>query len=126
VHSTVNDWIARLGIKTPSADVAIRNLSGGNQQKVVLAKWMLDPNLRVLILDTPTRGLDVGAKSDVYAILHGLAARGVAVILLADSLEEGIYLSHRVVTMMDGAVTGEFLSRPGKRPDRTTIIERML
>lgn len=126
VHNTVNEWIARLGIKTPSADVAIRNLSGGNQQKVVLAKWMLDPNLRVLILDTPTRGLDVGAKSDVYAILHGLAARGVAVILLADSLEEGIYLSHRVITMMDGAVTGEFVSRPGERPSRTTIIERML
>lgn len=126
MHKTVNEWIARLGIKTPGADVAIRNLSGGNQQKVVLAKWMLDPNLRVLILDTPTRGLDVGAKSDVYAILHGLAARGVAVILLADSLEEGIYMSHRVITMMDGGVTGEFVSRPGERPSRTTIIERML
>jgi ribose transport system ATP-binding protein len=126
VDSTVRSWIERLAIKTPGPDTAIRNLSGGNQQKVVLAKWMLDPNLRVLILDTPTRGLDVGAKSEVYAILHGLAARGVAIVLLADSLEEGIYLSHRVITMKDGSVTAEFRCRPGDRPSRTAIIERML
>ena len=125
-RGTVQSWIERLAIKTPGPDTAIRNLSGGNQQKVVLAKWMLDPELRVLILDTPTRGLDVGAKSEVYAILHGLAARGVSIVLLADSLEEGIYLSHRVITMKDGSVTGEFACRPGDRPSRTAIIERML
>ncbi len=125
-RKTVQSWIDRLAIKTPSPGVAMRNLSGGNQQKVVLAKWMLDPNLRVLILDTPTRGLDVGAKSEVYGILRDLAARGMTIILLADSLEEGIYVSHRVVTMKDGSVTGEFRSRPGERPSRTAILERML
>jgi ribose transport system ATP-binding protein len=119
-------WIARLGIKTPGPETLMRDLSGGNQQKVVLAKWMLDPNLRVLVLDTPTRGLDVGAKADVYAILRELAANGVAVLLLADSLEEGIYLSHRVVTMKDGAVTGEFASSPEQRPSRTALMERMI
>ncbi len=126
IRSTVTDWIKRFGIKTPGPSAEIVNLSGGNQQKVVLAKWVMAPDLRVLILDTPTRGLDVGAKSDVYAILHELAARGVSVIVLADSLEEGIYLSHRVITMADGVVTGEFPSRPGDRPSRTALIERMV
>lgn len=122
----VDEWISRFSIKASGPAAEMVNLSGGNQQKVVLAKWMIAPDLRVLILDTPTRGLDVGAKSDVYAILHELAARGVAVILLADSLEEGIYLSHRVITMADGRVTGEFHSRPGDRPSRTSLIERMV
>lgn len=126
ITKMVDEWISRFAIKTPGAAAEMVNLSGGNQQKVVLAKWMIAPDLRVLILDTPTRGLDVGAKSDVYAILHELAARGVAVILLADSLEEGIYLSHRVITMADGRVTGEFPSQPGDRPSRTSLIERMV
>ncbi|MCS5734723.1 sugar ABC transporter ATP-binding protein [Herbiconiux daphne] len=126
VREVADEWIRRLAIKTSGPAAEMVNLSGGNQQKVVLAKWMLAPDLRVLILDTPTRGLDVGAKSEVYAILHGLAAKGVSIILLADSLEEGIYVSHRVITMADGKVTGEFTSRPGNRPSRTSLIERML
>lgn len=126
IRRTVSEWIERFSIKTPGPSAEIVNLSGGNQQKVVLAKWVMASDLRVLILDTPTRGLDVGAKSDVYAILHELAARGVSVILLADSLEEGIYVSRRVLTMADGVVTGEFPSSPGDRPSRTSLIERMV
>ena len=123
---TVRDWITRLRIKTPSPSTPMRNLSGGNQQKVVLAKWLLDPSLRLLVLDTPTRGLDVGAKSDVYALVRELAAGGLAVLLIADTLEEAIHMSHRVVTMKDGRISGEFDSRPGDRPDRAAILERML
>ncbi len=126
MKSVVSFWIEKLGIKTPSGDTPIRSLSGGNQQKVVLAKWLMDENLRVLILDTPTRGLDVGAKTEIYAILRDLAAKGISIIFLADALEEGIFMSHRVFTMKDGVISGEFSSAPGARPERTDVVERML
>ena len=76
----------------PSTDVT--NLSGGNQQKVVLAKWLSSPRLRVLILDHPTRGLDVGAKEDVYRFVRQLCGQGIGIVLIADTLEETIALSH--------------------------------
>lgn len=123
---TVARWIADLRVKTPSADAPMRNLSGGNQQKVVLAKWLLDSKLRLLILDTPTRGLDVGAKGDVYALVRELAAKGLAVLLIADTLEEGIAMSHRVLTMKDGRITGEMTSAPGSRPERTDVLGKMV
>lgn len=126
LNMVVSYWIDKLGIKTPSGNTPIRSLSGGNQQKVVLAKWLMDENLRLLILDTPTRGLDVGAKTEIYAILRDLAANGIAILFLADALEEGIFMSHRVFTMKDGTISGEFLSSPGARPERTDVVERML
>lgn len=121
-----NEWIEKLRIKVKSPKTLMRNLSGGNQQKVVLAKWLMNPDLRVLILETPTRGLDVGAKSDVYAIMRDLASKGVAILVVADSLEEGIFMSNRVMTMRDGAVTGDFVSEPGNRPSRAALLERMV
>ncbi|QZY50919.1 sugar ABC transporter ATP-binding protein [Leucobacter tenebrionis] len=123
---TVQQWIDKLRIKTPSGFTPMRNLSGGNQQKVVLAKWLLDPKLRVLILDTPTRGLDVGAKSDVYKLIRELAENGLSVILIADTLEEGMHMAHRVVTLKDGRTSGEFLCSAGSMPERTEILERMI
>lgn len=122
----VENWISKLGIKTPSGATPIRSLSGGNQQKVVLAKWLMDERLKVLILDTPTRGLDVGAKTEIYALLRNLAAKGISILFLADALEEGIFMSHRVFTMKDGKISGEFKSDPGARPERTDVVERML
>jgi ribose transport system ATP-binding protein len=124
--TVVREWVEKLHIKTPSTQAYLRNLSGGNQQKVVLAKWLVDEKLRLLVLDTPTRGLDVGAKADLYALMRDLAASGLAVLLLADSLEEGIYMSHRVLTMKDGRVTGEFPSVTGARPSRAQVVERMV
>ena len=126
MNRVVSSWIDRLGIKTPGGDTPIRSLSGGNQQKVVLAKWLMDENLRLLILDTPTRGLDVGAKTEIYAILRDLAAKGISILFLADALEEGIFMSHRVFTMKDGKISAEFVSAPGARPERTDVVERML
>jgi ribose transport system ATP-binding protein len=123
---TVHEWMAKLRVKAPSSTTPLRTLSGGNQQKVVLAKWLLDPALRLLVLDTPTRGLDVGAKSDFYALVRELAAKGLGVLLIADTLEEGIHMSHRVITMRDGRISGEFSSSPGARPDRAQVLERML
>lgn len=119
-------WIEKLRIKVDSPETLMRNLSGGNQQKVVLAKWLCNPDLSFLILETPTRGLDIGAKSDVYSIMRDLAESGVAILLVADSLEEGIFMSNRVITMKDGAVTGEFDSSPSGRPSRADLLERMV
>lgn len=122
----VQSWIDRLRIKVPGPHTPLRSLSGGNQQKVVLAKWLMNDELRLLILDTPSRGLDVGAKSDVYELIWSLSERGISVLLIAESLEEGIYMSHRVITMRDGSVTGEFSSAPGARPSREELLERMV
>lgn len=125
-NALVESWIERLRIKVPGPQTPMRSLSGGNQQKVVLAKWLMNENLRFLILDTPTRGLDVGAKSDVYELMWSLSEQGVCVLLIADSLEEAIYMSHRIITMKDGAITGEFLSHPTQRPTREELLERMV
>src|SRR4051794_25827727 len=90
-------WIGRLKIKTPSTATMVGSLSGGNQQKVVLAKWRI-AGVRVLILDHPTRGIDVGAKEDVYELVRDMAAEGLGLILLGDTLEEVIGLSSRILT----------------------------
>jgi ribose transport system ATP-binding protein len=102
-------WIDRLRIKTPSASQPVGLLSGGNQQKVVYGKWLArDP--RVLILDEPTRGVDVGAKAEIYALIDELAGRGLAVWMITSDMEELLGMSDRVVVMHEGQVAGE-LSR---------------
>ncbi len=86
-------WVDKLRIRTPGIQALCLNLSGGNQQKVVLAKW-LAARSRILILDHPTRGLDVGAKEEVYELIRELSGAGIGIILTADTLEETIGLSH--------------------------------
>jgi ribose transport system ATP-binding protein len=94
----------RLQVKAASIDAKVATLSGGNQQKVVLAKWLaLDP--KVLIVDEPTRGIDVGAKAEIYKLLRGLAHDGVAVVLISSDMEEILQLSDRVAVMHEGRVT---------------------
>jgi ribose transport system ATP-binding protein len=122
----VRDWIERLRIKTPSPETDIGKLSGGNQQKVALAKWLNSPRLRVLILDHPTRGLDVGAKEDVYRFIREMCTRGMGVILLADTLEETIALSHSVVVMKDGRISARFNAAPGAKPSQVELVEQMV
>jgi ribose transport system ATP-binding protein len=99
-------WIERLRVKTPSAAQTVGLLSGGNQQKVVYGKW-LARNPRVLILDEPTRGVDVGAKSEIYALIDELAGRGVAVWMITSDMEELLGMSDRVVVMHEGHLAGE-------------------
>jgi ribose transport system ATP-binding protein len=95
----------RLNVKTPSVEARAANLSGGNQQKVVLAKWLsLEP--KVLIFDEPTRGVDVGAKAEIYALLRGLAEGGVAVLMISSDMEEILHVSDRVAVMHEGSITG--------------------
>jgi len=101
----VDRYIRELSIKTPSPEQLIGNLSGGNQQKVIIARWLAtEPS--VLILDEPTRGVDVGAKAEIYAIMNELAAKGVAIIMISSELPEIINMSDRVVVMGDGRVKG--------------------
>jgi len=101
---------ARLRIRAPSDDTEVGTLSGGNQQKVVLAKW-LSMNPRVIIFDEPTRGIDVGAKSEIYELMRELADRGVAILMISSDMEEVIGVADRIAVMHEGRVSG-ILERP--------------
>ncbi|WP_412544362.1 multiple monosaccharide ABC transporter ATP-binding protein [Longispora sp. K20-0274] len=105
-HGVAEGYRRDLRIKAPTVDEGVAKLSGGNQQKVVLAKWMFtDPDL--LILDEPTRGIDVGAKFEIYGIIHRLAAQGTGVVVISSELPELIGLCDRIYTVFEGTVTGE-------------------
>ncbi|MCR8723727.1 sugar ABC transporter ATP-binding protein [Frigidibacter sp. ROC022] len=99
------DYIRTLNIRTPHDQQQVRFLSGGNQQKVVIAKWLLR-DCDILIFDEPTRGIDVGAKSEIYRLLNDLAARGKAIIVISSELPEVLRLSHRIAVMCEGRLTG--------------------
>ncbi|MGD8162269.1 sugar ABC transporter ATP-binding protein [Pantoea sp. FN0307] len=99
------EQIRRLNIKTPTMDQIINNLSGGNQQKVLIARWLL-AQPKILILDEPTRGIDVGAKAEIYRLISELANRGVAVIMVSSELPEILGMSDRVMVMHEGRITG--------------------
>jgi ribose transport system ATP-binding protein len=95
----------KLNVKAPSIEAKVANLSGGNQQKVVLAKWLaLEP--KVLIFDEPTRGIDVGAKAEIYELMRRLAEAGVAIVMISSDMEEVLNVSDRVMVMHEGAITG--------------------
>jgi ribose transport system ATP-binding protein len=99
------DVCQKLNVKAPSIEVKTGNLSGGNQQKVVLAKWLsLDP--KVLIFDEPTRGIDVGAKAEIYDLMRELAKQGVAILMISSDMEEVLNISDRVAVMHEGRLTG--------------------
>ncbi|MBW4023049.1 MAG: sugar ABC transporter ATP-binding protein [Proteobacteria bacterium] len=106
-RAAVADWIEQLGIKVSDPENPVRTLSGGNQQRVVLAKW-LATQPRVLILDSPTVGVDINAKDGIYAIVKRLAASGMAVMMISDEIPEVLYHSHRILVMHSGRVKGEF------------------
>jgi ribose transport system ATP-binding protein len=101
-------WVDQLGIRMAGGiDTHTRYLSGGNQQKVVLARW-LEANVRVLLLNEPTWGVDVGARSDIYDQLEALAAQGLAILMVSSDIEEVLSVSHRILTIYRGRLTGEF------------------
>lgn len=124
-RAAVSRWMEDLRVKAPSTDVAIDQLSGGNAQKVVLGKWLLGTDLKVLVLDHPTRGLDGGAKGDLYRIIRRLAADGLAILLMSDTLEETLGLSDDVLVMRDGAVSGSF-STHEEPPSPEQLVELMV
>jgi ABC-type sugar transport system ATPase subunit len=100
------EYFDRLRVRTPSLDAVVAGLSGGNQQKIVLAKW-LAANSRLLILDEPTRGVDVGAKAEIHTLIGELASRGTAILVISSELPEVISLSERIVVLRTGRVAGE-------------------
>jgi D-xylose transport system ATP-binding protein len=103
----VEEYVERLGVKTPSIDTVIGTLSGGNQQKVVLARW-LNVEPKVFILDEPTRGIDIGAKVEIYKLLNKLADQGVAVIIISSELPEVLGMSDRILVMAEGEIVSDF------------------
>jgi ribose transport system ATP-binding protein len=101
--------VTNLAIKTPSLRQKVRNLSGGTQQKVVVGKW-LTADTEILIFDEPTRGIDIGAKSEIYRLLNDLARDGKAIIMISSELPEILRMSHRIVVMCEGRITGVLAS----------------
>ncbi|MEM9629126.1 MAG: sugar ABC transporter ATP-binding protein [Pseudomonadota bacterium] len=119
------NWIERLGIKTPSEYKDCGGLSGGNQQKVVLAKWRSGGS-DIILLDHPTRGLDIGAKEDVYEMVREMSDAGIGIILIADTLEEAIGLSHTIIVIKDGEFQKRFDGRPGDKPSLYDLVHHMI
>jgi ribose transport system ATP-binding protein len=109
VRTTAEHHVKGLAIKTPSVQQTVKNLSGGNQQKVVISKW-LTANTDILIFDEPTRGIDVGAKSEIYHLLNELARQGKSIIMISSELPEILRMSHRILVMCEGRITGELSS----------------
>jgi L-arabinose transport system ATP-binding protein len=104
---TADRFIKLLKIKTPSRRQKIRFLSGGNQQKAILSRWLAEPDLKVVILDEPTRGIDVGAKHEIYNVIYQLAERGCAIVMVSSELPEVLGVSDRIVVMREGRISGE-------------------
>jgi ribose transport system ATP-binding protein len=114
-------WIEECRIKTPSPATLCANLSGGNQQKTVIAKW-LSSRVKLLVLDHPTRGVDVGAKDDIYKLIRRLAQEGIAMIIMCDTLEEDIGLANRMLVMKDGELVSELPCPPRRKPGPRDVI----
>ena len=105
-EAEVKDYVTKIRVKTPSISQTVENLSGGNQQKVLLAKWLMT-NPKVMILDEPTRGIDVGAKVEIYNLINRLKKDGIAVIMISSELPEILGISDRIIVMHSGRITGE-------------------
>lgn len=104
----VEKMIQNIRIKTPSMEQKIIHLSGGNQQKVIVARWLMNQNLKVLIIDEPTRGIDVGAKSEIYALLNDMAKQGLAILVVSSEMPEIIGIADRIYVMKKGEISGLF------------------
>ena len=103
-----NKQMETLRVKAPGTKTLASALSGGNQQKVVLGRWLMTEP-KILLLDEPTRGLDVGAKAEIYQLINNLAKQGMAIIVVSSELPEVIGISDRIVTFCEGELTGEYL-----------------
>lgn len=118
-RSIAMDFIEKLNVRTPSLKQEVGKLSGGNQQKVVLARW-LAAKPKLLILDEPTRGIDVGAKAEIYHLIDDLANQGLGIMFISSELPEILGLSDRIYVMQNGKITGELI---GKEATEESILE---
>jgi simple sugar transport system ATP-binding protein len=119
---TAQTWIEDLAIKAPNPDNAVKTLSGGNQQRVVLAKWMAT-GPKLLILDSPTVGVDIAAKDGIYEVVKALAARGVAILLISDEVPEVYYHAHRVIVMRRGRLAGACIPHESSEADLQAVVD---
>jgi ribose transport system ATP-binding protein len=119
VQEVSEDFTQKLNIRTPSLEQLLRNLSGGNQQKVVVAKWLIR-NCDILIFDEPTRGIDVGAKSEIYTLMNELTKEGKSIIMISSELPEILRMSDRIIVMSEGRLTGEL---PIEKASQEAIME---
>jgi simple sugar transport system ATP-binding protein len=119
---TARKWIADLAIKAPDPESAVRTLSGGNQQRVVLAKWMAT-RPKLLILDSPTVGVDIAAKDGIYEIVRALAREGVAILLISDEVPEVYFHAHRVLVMRRGRLAGECIPHASSEEELQALVD---
>jgi ribose transport system ATP-binding protein len=113
-------WTGALSVKSPTIEKPVRQLSGGNQQKVGVARWLL-AGARIFLFDEPTRGIDVGARSEIYALMRGLAAQGAAILMISSDLPEAIGMADRLIAMRGGRIVGE-LSHAQASPERVAAL----
>ena len=125
VRRQAKHWIGELRIKTPGPQALLRQLSGGNQQKVVFSR-ALASGADILLLNHPTRGVDVGAKEEIYALIRDMTDEGKAVIVLGDTTDECIGLCSRLLVMKDGLVTGEFDAPADHKPSQVDVVSLMM
>jgi ribose transport system ATP-binding protein len=118
------DWIKKLAIKASSENADAGNLSGGNQQKVVLSKWR-SAGSDIMLLDHPTRGLDIGAKEDVYEMIRDMSDAGVGILLVADTFEEAIGLAHTIIAIKDGKIQKRFEYGAAAKPAPYDLLHAM-
>ena len=116
MKKTAAEYVDLLKIKTPTVEQETRLLSGGNQQKVVISKWLLR-DCDILFFDEPTRGIDIGAKAEIYKLLQNLAAQGKSIVVISSELPEILRLSHRIVVMCEGRITGELDGRTANQEE---------
>lgn len=124
-NANAKKWVKDVGIKCAGVQQRISNLSGGNAQKVIFAR-VLDSGCPILILDHPTRGVDVGSKGDIYRLIRDITAKGVSIILLGDTLDESIGLASRIIVMKDGLMCAEFDCPPDHKPAEVDVVGKML
>ena len=113
-RALVEQYVAQLNVKARGIDTPVGMLSGGNQQKVILGKW-LNASPKIFILDEPTRGIDIGAKVEIYKLLDRLAGEGVAIIIISSELSEVLGMSDRILVMSEGAIVSEFTREEATR-----------
>lgn len=120
-----NEWVKKLGIKCVSINERINQLSGGNAQKVIFAR-ALESGCQILILNHPTRGVDVGSKEEIYSMIRDMTEKGISVILLGDTLDECIGMSSRIIVLRDGVISGEFDLPVSNKPSQFDIVKTMM
>ena len=121
VQDTIEHWVTALNIKVPSIDASVQTLSGGNQQRVVLAKW-LATKPKILILDGPTMGIDIAAKSSIHELVRQLASSGMGIILISDEVSEVVNNCNRILVMHRGRILREFQTKSTSEEDVQSFV----